>query len=66
MKPPYTGPGDGVTPGGAPNAKISVNGNTYESPFIEDAFLFSALGYDGVPYTGDDMHIIVNSWGIHW
>ncbi len=63
IKPPYSGASDGVVVGGAPGAKVTLNGNTYETPFVEDAFLFAALGYDGLPNSADDIQIIVNSWG---
>ena len=66
--PPWKPPGDGTPFTGMVQAagrdvKITVNGNFYISPFLEDPFLFSALGYDGVPGTEDDIQIISNSWG---
>jgi len=66
--PPWKPPGDGTPFTGMVQAagrdvKLTVNGNFYISPFLEDPFLFSALGYDGVPGTEDDIQIISNSWG---
>lgn len=62
-KPPYAGPGTGMVLGGGKDVKLVSNGNFYVSPFFEDGFLFSALGYDGTPGTDDDVQIINNSWG---
>ena len=62
VKPPYAGPGTGVVIGGGLNAKIVSNGNFYQTPFLDDAFLFAALGYDGLAGTADDVQIINNSW----
>ncbi len=56
-------PFTGMVQGGGKNVKLSANGNFYISPYVEDGFLFSALGYDGAPGTDDDIQIISNSWG---
>ena len=61
-KPPYAGPGTGMVLGTGRDAKLVANGNYYNSPFVEDGFLFAALGYDGLPGTADDSQIINNSW----
>ena len=49
----------GVNQGFAPGAKIFA-AREYELPFSWLAF---ALGYDGVPDTGDEAQVINNSWG---
>jgi hypothetical protein len=51
-----------VVIGGGLNAEIVSNGNFYQSPFLDDVFLFAALGYDGGAGTADDIQIINNSW----
>lgn len=61
-KPAYTGPGTGMVQGLSRQAHLVNNGNTYDTPFVEDGFLFAALGYDGLPNTTDDSQIINNSW----
>lgn len=49
------GPGKDVT--------STQNGDQYLTPFIEDAYVYAGLGYDGVSGTGDDIQIVSNSWG---
>ncbi len=66
--PPWKPAGDGtpftgMVQAAGRDAKLTVNGNFYISPFVEDGFLFSALGYDGTSGTEDDIQIISNSWG---
>ncbi len=56
-------PGTGMVVAGGKDVKLTTNGNFYTSFFVEDGFLFSALGYDGIPGTEDDIQIINNSWG---
>ncbi len=58
-------PFTGMVQGAGRNAKLSVNGNTYNTfDFLwNDSFYYAALGYDGTPGTADDMQIINNSWG---
>ncbi len=63
FKPPYAGPGDGVVLGAARDAKLVSNGNTFQAPAADDAYLFAALGYDGQPNTNDDSQIVTNSFG---
>ena len=53
----------GLVQGGGKDVGLVTNGNFYMSPYVEDGFLFAALGYDGVPGTDDDVQIISNSWG---
>ena len=68
--PPYKPAGDGtpftgMVQGAGRDAKLSVNGNAYNTfDFLwNDSFIYAALGYDGKPGTADDMQIINNSWG---
>lgn len=61
--PAWKPPGSGMVYGVSSQAKIVNNGNFYQSPFVEDGFLFAALGYDGISGTVDDSQIINNSWG---
>jgi hypothetical protein len=55
--------GVGLVQGGGKDAKLVANGNFYLTPFLEDAFLFSAYGYDGLAGTEDDIQIVSNSYG---
>ena len=66
----YTGPGGpsqaggkGLVVGPGKNVKSTQNGDFYKSPFIEDAYIYAGLGYDGVSGTTDDVQIMSNSWG---
>ncbi|MFQ5340603.1 MAG: S8 family serine peptidase [Anaerolineae bacterium] len=66
--PPWKPAGDGTPFTGMVQAagkdvKLTVNGNFYASFFVEDGFLFAALGYDGEAGTEDDIQVISNSWG---
>lgn len=64
IKPPGDGtPFTGLVPAAGRDTKLTVNGNWYVSPYVEDGHLFAALGYDGIPGTGDDIQLINNSWG---
>jgi len=56
-------PGTGLVLGAGKDVGLTSNGNFYASFFVEDGFIFSALGYDGVPGTADDIQLINNSWG---
>ncbi len=53
----------GLVQGGGKDVGLVTNGNFYMSPYVEDGFLFAALGYDGMGGTSDDVQIISNSWG---
>lgn len=55
------GVGGPVLAGMAPQAKIAAFQNGFNLPF--DAWTLTALGFDGVPETGDEVHICSNSWG---
>jgi len=56
-------PGTGLVLGAGKDVGLTSNGDFYQSFFVEDGFIFSALGYDGVPGTDDDIQAINNSWG---
>ena len=49
--------------GPAPGAKIVSVGNVYEGGAIESAYLFTIVGLDGVPGSGDEPHIVNMSYG---
>ena len=55
--------GQGLVVGPGKDVESTQNGNFYISPFIEDGFIFAALGYDGLPGTEDDVQILSASWG---
>lgn len=62
-------PGDGrpqgAVPGAAPEAQLVSAGDIYVNfdTSVQDAYLLTLLGYDGIPETGDDVQIISNSYG---
>ncbi|MGD2177173.1 MAG: S8 family serine peptidase, partial [Anaerolineae bacterium] len=53
----------GMVQGAAPNVGLMDFGNHYYTGTDEDEFLVAALGYDGVPNTGDEVQITSNSYG---
>ena len=53
----------GLVVGPGKDVASTQNGDYYLSPFIEDAYVFAGLGYDGISGTGDDIQIVSNSWG---
>lgn len=53
----------GLVTGTARGAKIVAVGNIYQGGSRDDAFYFSVEGYDGIPETGDEAHILSNSFG---
>lgn len=55
--------GKGLVVGPGKDVMSTQNGNYYITPFIEDAYIYAGLGYDGVSGTGDDVQIVSNSWG---
>ena len=55
--------GKGLVVGPGKDVASTQNGDFYATPFVEDAYYYGALGYDGVSGTGDDIQIISNSWG---
>ncbi len=59
-------PFTGIVQGPGRDAKLTANGNFYYTPdfLMFDSFYYAALGYDGIPGTGDDVQIINNSWGL--
>ncbi|MBI4322466.1 MAG: S8 family serine peptidase [Chloroflexi bacterium] len=56
------GVGGPVLAGMAPDAKIAAFQNGFVLPF--DAWWLAALGFDGIPNSGDEAQIISNSWGV--
>lgn len=63
FKPPYSGIGSGMVQGPAQEAKIISIGNFYAGGTYSDFMLFSVLGYDGLPETGDEPNIVSMSFG---
>lgn len=63
ISPPYK-PADagGMVWGAGQDVKLVSAGDFYSYGGV-DAFVFAALGYDGIPGTLDDVQIINNSWG---
>jgi uncharacterized repeat protein (TIGR01451 family) len=55
------GVGGPVLSGMAPGAKIAAFQHGFWLPF--DSWVLAALGFDGVPNTGDEAQISSNSWG---
>jgi len=55
------GAGGPVLAGMAPKAKVAAFQNGFNLPF--DSWALAALGFDGVPNSGDEAQIISNSWG---
>jgi uncharacterized repeat protein (TIGR01451 family) len=53
----------GMVQGGAPDAGLMDFGNHYYTGTDEDEYLVVALGYDGVPNSGDEVQIASNSYG---
>lgn len=60
--PPQAG-GKGLVLGPGKDVLSTQNGDLYSTPFIEDAYIFAGLGYDGASGTADDVQIVSNSWG---
>lgn len=55
------GVGGPVLAGMAPDAQIAAFMNGFVLPY--DAWTLAALGFDGVPESGDEAQIVNNSWG---
>jgi len=53
----------GMVQGAAPNVGVMDFGNHYYNGTDEDEFIVASLGYDGVPYSGDEVQITSNSYG---
>ena len=53
----------GMVQGGAPEVGLMDFGNHYYQGTDEDEYLVAALGYDGVPMSGDEVQITSNSYG---
>ncbi|MCX8038488.1 MAG: S8 family serine peptidase [Candidatus Sumerlaeia bacterium] len=63
IKPAYTGAGNGMVQGPAPEAKLIAMGNFYAGGYSSDFYYFAALGPDGVANTGDEADIVSMSYG---
>ena len=53
----------GMVQGAAPDVGLMDFGNHYYAGTDEDEYLVAALGYDGVPNSGDEVQITSNSYG---
>ncbi len=53
----------GMVQGGAPQVGLMDFGNHYFVGTDEDEYLVAALGYDGVPNTGDEVQVSSHSYG---
>jgi hypothetical protein len=53
----------GLVVGPGKDVSSTQNGDFYLTPFVEDAYVFAGLGYDGLSGTGDDIQVMSNSWG---
>ena len=53
----------GLVVGPGKDVASTQNGDFYLTPFVEDAYVYAGLGYDGISGTGDDVQIVSNSWG---
>ncbi len=53
----------GMVQGAAPKVGLMDFGNHYYTGTDEDEFLVAALGYDGIPGSGDEVQITSNSYG---
>jgi uncharacterized repeat protein (TIGR01451 family) len=53
----------GMVQGAAPKASLMDMGNLYASFTADDHYLVAALGYDGVPTSGDEVQVASNSYG---
>ncbi len=53
----------GMVQGGAPDVGVMDFGNHYYAGTDEDEYIMAALGYDGVPYSGDEIQVTSNSYG---
>jgi subtilisin family serine protease len=58
VNPLLTGP---VLSGLAPAARIAAFENGFQLPL--DAWTLAALGFDGLPTSGDEVQLVSNSWG---
>ncbi len=53
----------GMVQGAAPDAGIMDLGTFYQTFFDEDHYMVAALGYDGIPESGDEVQVATNSYG---
>ena len=59
----YTDTYGSLVQGPAPGAKVIAMGNVYAGGSLDAWYLFTALGYDGVPGSGDEPQIVTLSYG---
>lgn len=60
---PPVAEGQGLVVGPGKDVASTQNGNWYVTPFVEDGYIYAALGYDATAGTSDDVQIVSNSWG---
>lgn len=60
---PFRTSGSGMVRGAAPDVSLVDLGDFYYSFTAEDHYLVAALGFDGVPNSGDEIQITSNSYG---
>lgn len=53
----------GMVQGAAPGVGLMDFSNHYYAGSNEDEYLVAALGYDGIPQSGDEVQIVSNSYG---
>jgi uncharacterized repeat protein (TIGR01451 family) len=53
----------GMVQGGAPDVGLMDFGDFYYSFDADDNYIVAALGYDGIPGSGDEVQIATNSYG---
>lgn len=61
INPLFAGAGNAVLSGMAPGAKVAAFQHGFWLPF--DSWVLAALGFDGIPNSGDEAQISSNSWG---
>jgi uncharacterized repeat protein (TIGR01451 family) len=61
INPIFGGAGGPVLAGMAPGAKVAAFQHGFWLPF--DSWVLAALGFDGVPNSGDEAQLSSNSWG---
>jgi hypothetical protein len=59
----YTTTYGSLVQGPAPGARIIAMGDVYEGGSLEAWYSFTVLGYDGLPGTGDEPHLVTLSFG---
>jgi hypothetical protein len=59
----YTATYGSLVQGPAPGARIVAMGNVYAGGSLRAWYTFTLLGYDGLPGTGDEPHLVTLSFG---